>query len=114
MGDDVINGYTQMGLDPKAVGEAAYRLAINPTPPLRNIVATDANLAQILPLWCRRYTQVRAMICLMANRDTVLPQVNIQRWTCLKCYSAGFCLHKLPALYAKHTMSTIHGFVTLL
>lgn len=78
MGDDVINGYTQMGLDPKAVGEAAYRLAINPTPPLRNIVATDANLAQILPLWCRRYTQVRPMICLMANHDTVLLQVNIQ------------------------------------
>jgi len=93
-----------MGLDPKAVGEAVYRLAIDPTPPLRNIVAADANLAQILPLWCRRYTQVRAMICLMANHATVQLQFNVQRWTCFKCYSAGFCLHKLRALYLKHTM----------
>jgi len=49
----VIDGYTQMGLDPKAVGEAAYRLAISPNPTLRNIVATDDWYAQLLPLWCR-------------------------------------------------------------
>lgn len=42
-----------MGLDPKAVGEAAYRLAINPTPPLRNIIMTDDQFSSLLPLWCR-------------------------------------------------------------
>lgn len=42
-----------MGLDPKAVGEAAYRLAVDPNPPLRNIVATDDQFSSLLPLWCR-------------------------------------------------------------
>ena len=42
-----------MGLDPKAVGEAAYRLAINPTPSLRNLVMTDSQYSQLLPLMCR-------------------------------------------------------------
>lgn len=49
----MINAYKQMGLDPKAVGEAAYRLAINPGPPLRNIIMTDDQFSSLLPLWCR-------------------------------------------------------------
>ena len=53
VGQQVITSYKQMGLEPKAVGEVAYRLAIDPTPPLRNIVATDDQMASLLPLWCR-------------------------------------------------------------
>ncbi|KAL3154538.1 hypothetical protein ABBQ32_013996 [Trebouxia sp. C0010 RCD-2024] len=57
VGQQVVNSYKQMGLDPKAVGEAAYRLAVDPNPPLRSIVATDDQFSSLLPLWCRRYTQ---------------------------------------------------------
>lgn len=49
----VVNSYKQMGLDPKAVGEATYRLAVDPKPPLRSIVATDDQFFSLLPLWCR-------------------------------------------------------------
>lgn len=48
-----IGSYASMGLDPKAVGEAAYRLAINPTPSLRNLVMIDSQYSQLLPLMCR-------------------------------------------------------------
>lgn len=51
-GGSFIQSYTE-ALDPKAVGEAAYRLAVSPTPALRNLIATDSQYSQILPMLCR-------------------------------------------------------------
>ncbi|CAK0785918.1 hypothetical protein CVIRNUC_009131 [Coccomyxa viridis] len=56
VGKQAIESYTQQGLDPHDVGEAAYRLLINPTPPLRNLIMADNQFGQIIPLMCRRYT----------------------------------------------------------
>ena len=42
MGKQAIESYTQQGLDPHDVGEAAYRLLINPKPPLRNLIMSDS------------------------------------------------------------------------
>lgn len=72
VGQQVINGYKQMGLDPKAVGEAAYRLAVNPNPPLRNIIMTDDQFSSLLPLWCRydhmSGTSAKLFLCMLLSR----------------------------------------------
>ena len=54
MGKQAIESYTQQGLNPHDVGEAAYRLLINPTPPLRNLIMADNQFGQIIPLMCRQ------------------------------------------------------------
>ena len=54
-GDTIISHYTQApdALDPRAIGEAVFRLVINPTPPLRNLVLPDTRWAAFVPLFCR-------------------------------------------------------------
>ncbi len=53
VGKEAIQSYTTLGLDPHAVGEAAYRLLINPKPPLRNLIMADSQWKQIIPMMCR-------------------------------------------------------------
>ncbi|CAL8471634.1 g11176 [Coccomyxa elongata] len=55
-GKSVIQGYTTQGLNPRDVAEGAYRLMINPNPPLRNLIMSDEQWASLIPLFCRRYT----------------------------------------------------------
>lgn len=50
---DEINAYRKQGLDTRDVGEAVYRLLINPKPPLRNLIMTDSQWEQLIPLFCR-------------------------------------------------------------
>ena len=53
MGKQAIESYTKQGLDTRDVGEAAYRLLINPAPPLRNLIMSDSQFGQIIPMMCR-------------------------------------------------------------
>ncbi|CAL8465628.1 g5164 [Coccomyxa elongata] len=55
-GTSVIKGYTAQTLSPRDVAEGAYRLMINPNPPLRNLIMSDEQWATHIPLFCRRYT----------------------------------------------------------
>ncbi|KAL0048017.1 hypothetical protein WJX82_005770 [Trebouxia sp. C0006] len=43
-------------LSAKAVGEGAYRLAIDPKPMLRNFIMSDTEWAKYMPVVCRRYS----------------------------------------------------------
>lgn len=53
VGKQAVESYTKQGLNPHDVGEAAYRLLINPTPPLRNLIMEDDQFEQIIPMMCR-------------------------------------------------------------
>ncbi len=53
VGKQAIQSYTKEGLDTHDVGEAAYRLLINPAPPLRNLIMSDSQFGQIIPMMCR-------------------------------------------------------------
>lgn len=41
-------------LSAKAVGEGAYRLAIDPKPKLRNFIMSDTEWAKYMPVVCRQ------------------------------------------------------------
>ena len=65
-----IQSYTQLGLDPHDVGEAAYRLLIYPKPPLRNLIMADNQWEQIIPLMCRSgVSSISAFTSVTARHD---------------------------------------------